>query len=109
VAPGSSDGDFDERLARARQRGGQSAGDPEQPSLLGYAFRIGTELVVGVVVGGAIGWGLDRWLGTHFLLFAFLVIGIGAGFLNVFRGARAMNAEMAKGPPAPSVPDDEDD
>jgi ATP synthase protein I len=112
VAPESSEGgDFDERLARAKKkRGGGGSDGPEQPSLLGFAFRIGTELIAGVAVGGLIGWALDRWLGTSpLLLILFFVIGTGAGFMNVFRGARAMNAEQAKGPPAPGVPDDDDD
>jgi ATP synthase protein I len=57
---------------------------------LGQAFKISSELVAGVFVGGFIGWALDRWLGTHFFLIVFLLLGIAAGFLNVIRAARNM-------------------
>ncbi len=59
-------------------------------SALGKAFKISTELVAGVFVGGFIGWALDRALGTHFLIVIFLLLGIAAGFLNVIRAARGM-------------------
>src|SRR6266481_647605 len=41
---------------------GPSSG--RRSTALGMAFRLSTELVVGVGVGGALGWALDRWLGT---------------------------------------------
>ncbi len=47
---------------------------------LGYALRLGVELVAGVAVGGFIGWALDRWLGSApFLMVVFLVLGAAAG------------------------------
>jgi ATP synthase protein I len=109
----SGDGDQDERKAppessdRLRDRlreldrklepGGdkrESMSDKEQgqrSSALGKAFKISTELVAGVFVGGFIGWALDRWLGTNPLfLLIFLLLGIAAGFWNVIREARGM-------------------
>ena len=60
-------------------------------SVLGKAFRLSTELVAGVFVGGIFGWLLDRWLGTlPLFLLVFLLLGIAAGFLNVIRAAREM-------------------
>ena len=40
---------------------------------LGLAFRLSTELVSGIVVGGVMGWSIDKWLGTQpwFLLIFF--------------------------------------
>jgi ATP synthase protein I len=76
---------------------------------LGQALRLATELVVGVGVGGVIGWGLDRILGTApFLLVGFLILGAAAGILNVMRTAKAM---QPKGPlPGKDLgPDDDDD
>jgi len=103
--------DFDRRLERANaQRGDAPSRGAANPSPLGLAFRIGTELVVAVAVGAVIGWLLDQWLGTHWLIVPFLLLGIGAGFRNVFRHARQMNeaaAQDAKN--LPSVPDDDDD
>ena len=60
---------------------------------MGEAFKIVGELVVGVVVGGGIGWVLDRQFGTTpWLLVLFLVIGFAAGMSNVIRTARRMQA-----------------
>jgi ATP synthase protein I len=102
--------DFDRRLARANaQRGDAPSREPANPSLLGRAFRIGTELVAAVIVGGGIGWLLDQWFGTRWLIVPFLLLGMAAGFLNVFRHAREMNeAAVRDAKNLPSVPDDDD-
>lgn len=100
--------DFDRRLAHARKADGGAGRPPPTP--MGIAFRVGTELIAGVLVGALIGWFLDRWLGTGpWLLIVFFCLGAAAGFLNVFRAAREMNAEAMKGPLPPSVPDDDDE
>ena len=63
---------------------------------MGIAFRLSTDLVAAVVVGGVIGWFLDRWLGTApWLLLLFFFLGVAAGILNVMRTAREMNAAAA--------------
>ncbi|MFB3817683.1 MAG: AtpZ/AtpI family protein [Candidatus Methylomirabilales bacterium] len=47
---------------------------------------IGVALVAATAIGLAIGYGLDRWLGTSpWLTLTFLLFGIAAGFLNLFR------------------------
>jgi ATP synthase protein I len=52
------------------------------------AFRLSSEFIAGVVVGGALGWFLDRWFGTTpWGLIVFLLLGFGAGVLNVMRAA----------------------
>lgn len=85
--------DLSQRLERARGEAAKkdasgllSAGLPK--SATGLAFRVGVELVAGVVVGGAIGYGLDRWLGTSplFLIVMFF-LGAGGGIMNVWRAA----------------------
>jgi ATP synthase protein I len=71
--------------------------DSEPPSNLGIAFRLSTEFVAAVVVGGAIGWGLDRIFGTSPLLLILLFLfGVAAGFRNVVRAAREMNENASK-------------
>lgn len=56
------------------------------------AFRIATELLAGLILGGVIGWFLDDWLGTKpFLFLVFFALGAAAGMLNVFRYAYRMN------------------
>ena len=53
---------------------------------LALAGRVALELVAGVVVGGFLGWMLDRWLGTTpgFMLGLFF-LGAAAGMMNVWR------------------------
>jgi ATP synthase protein I len=77
---------------------------------IGVGFRIAVELVVGVAAGGFIGWLLDRQLGTRpWLLLVFLILGIAAGMLNVFRTAQRMQKEAEPlQRAAPSVRDDDD-
>ena len=72
------------------------------PSQSGIAFRLATELVAGLVVGGGLGWGID-WLFGHFgirtrpaFMIVFLLLGIAAGIRNVMRAANEINAEVAK-------------
>ena len=79
---------------------------------MAYGMRMAAELVGAVIVGGAIGWGLDRWLGsTPWLFLLFFVLGFAAGVLNVVRAYERMQKEiMARtgGRIGHSVPGDED-
>jgi len=79
------------------------------PTSLGIAGRFATEFVVAIVVGGGLGWLLDRFLGTRpiFLLVMF-VFGAAAGIVNVMRAARELNAKSAGAGPAASQDDDEE-
>lgn len=53
-------------------------------------FRIGVELLSGVLVGAAVGYVLDRLAGTQpWLLILFMFFGGGAGVLNVYRFAKS--------------------
>ena len=57
-------------------------------SAFARGFRLSTELVAGVLVGAALGWLLDRWLGiSPWGLIVFLLLGFAAGILNVMRAA----------------------
>ncbi len=57
-------------------------------SAIARGFRLSTELVAGVLVGAAIGWLLDKWLGiSPWGLIVFLLLGFAAGVLNVMRAA----------------------
>ncbi len=79
---------------------------------MAYGMRMAAELVGAVMVGGAIGWGLDRWLGsTPWLFLLFFVLGFAAGILNVVRAYERMQKEiMARtgGNIGHKAPDDED-
>lgn len=88
--------DLDERLKRLRGegalRGKASGGGGDPRSGLGFAFRIGVELVAALFVGVGIGLLLDRWLGTSpWLMIVFIVLGAAAGLLNVYRVMARMN------------------
>lgn len=74
----------------ARPGGGSRSGDGPRRENVGVGLRIALDLVAGVVVGTALGWGLDRWLGTKpwFLIVGFMV-GSAAGFMSVVRIAQA--------------------
>ena len=90
--------DFEDRLARARER----ERPPEERSAhalpqsgLGLASRIGTELVVTLVMGIAIGYGIDRWLDTRpWFLIGFTLLGGAAGLWNVFRLAMGQGSPV---------------
>lgn len=90
----SGDGSFEERLRAAREKQGldpkPGAAKGELGGLDGAAWRIGVrvgvEMVSALVVAVAIGWGLDRWLGTTpVFLGVFVLLGGAAGVLNVWR------------------------
>lgn len=88
---------FEARLEAARRGGKPNKRLLNETTAFGIAFRLVAELVSGLVVGGGIGWLLDRWLETSpWLLVVFFVLGAAAGIMNVFRAAREMNTAREK-------------
>ncbi|MEO8652210.1 MAG: AtpZ/AtpI family protein [Hyphomicrobiaceae bacterium] len=79
---------------------------PQGPSPASRGLRASAELIGGIVAGGLIGWYLDKWLGTQkpVMFVLFFLLGAAAGIMNVIRSAM-----RDKTPPAPSVPDDDDE
>lgn len=90
--------DFDARLRAAREEADAVAGRRPRraaASGFGFALRIGVELVAALIVGGGIGFLLDRWLGTApWLLVVFFLLGAGAGFVNVYRVMAGMGQSV---------------
>lgn len=84
---------FDRRLEAAERRSGLKVEDPKadapseaEQSLPALALRAGTEMISALVVGVAIGWGLDHWFHTRAIfLILFALLGGSAGVLNVWR------------------------
>ena len=72
-------------------------------------YKLASEFVAGVLVGGLIGFGLDKLFGTlPLFLIVFLLLGFGAGILNMSRSANRTPPtaeELAKMP----KPDDDED
>ena len=74
------DAEATERQNQQAQRGSSSG--------MAMAWRLGSEFVSGVLVGGGIGWLIDTWLGlTPWGLIIFLLLGFLAGMLNMLRSA----------------------
>tara|TARA_B100000401_G_scaffold367837_1_gene266245 strand:+ start:62 stop:337 length:276 start_codon:yes stop_codon:yes gene_type:complete len=61
------------------------------PSPIGNAFKLSTELVSAVAVGTIIGFILDKTFGTKpWLILIFFFVGVIAGILNVIKSAKNM-------------------
>lgn len=93
---------FAERLQALRstvqQDDGRGGGRSTPQTPAGWVFRLSVELAAGLVVGGVIGWGLDRWLGTNpLMLILFFLLGAAAGIYNVIRTAMQMNRAAQDG------------
>jgi ATP synthase protein I len=110
-----------ERLDKARAGRGparKAGGNPGLQQGLALGFRIGIELVTAVVVSVALGWAIDRWLGTRpWVMLVMFFLGIAAGMLNVYRavtgtsgavGYRRPGPQDRGNPPPPQKWDDED-
>jgi ATP synthase protein I len=102
----AGDDNFEARLRRARERRRADAGSEPRPpggtdaSALARGFRLSSELVGAVLLGGAIGWLLDRWLGiSPWGMIVFLLLGFAAGVLNVMRAAGIVPPQTMHPPP----------
>lgn len=84
---------FDAKLKAARERIGESdTGElAREGTSLGYGFRLSVELLAGLLVGLGMGYVIDGWLGTRpWLMLVFMILGLGAGILNVMRVTKQM-------------------
>ena len=90
-----------ERVDAARRK---SAGPDQnaEPTPIGIAFRLGTELVSAVIVGTGLGMGID-WAFQHWAhlstrpvgLVVMFVLGSIAGIRNVYRTSQQISAKAA--------------
>ena len=88
--------EIEDRLRKARDKRGEVRRVEPPNSKLGIAFRLVTELMAAVIVGGVMGWGLDRLLGTGpFLFIVMFMVGVAAGIFNVVRSAQQLNRDQA--------------
>ena len=99
---------LDALKTRRAPAGGPAAKSPQ--SAYGPAFKFAAELIVGVIVGGGLGWALDRQFGTApWLMVVLVIVGFAAGLLNVVRSAQEAqkrNEPLQKA--APSIVDDDE-
>ena len=92
--------DLDARLKEAQAREAKPGGSAPSSTTsgLGVGLRIGVEMVSALAVGLAIGWGLDRWLGTKpWLMVVFFFLGAAAGILNAYRASTGMDDSVGFG------------
>jgi len=82
-------------------------------SAMSLGLRAGSEFVAAIIVGGLIGWGLDRLLNTKPLfLIAFFLLGVAAGVWNVIRATSPLSrakTPVKDGPQAPPGVDEDED
>jgi ATP synthase protein I len=106
--------DLDARLAAEKSEkaaAGKSAIQYQGASDYSKGYKLASEFVAGVLVGGLLGYGLDRLVGTlPLFLIIFLLLGFGAGILNMARAANRTppTAEELAKMPKPNDDDDED-
>ena len=63
----------------------------DNPSSIGAAFKLSTELVAAVAVGTIIGFIFDQTFGTRpWFILIFFFVGVVAGVTNVIRSAKNM-------------------
>ncbi len=116
-APVSDDAMLSERLGRLDRRLSalkdnvkaqrsqaeeQNNDSSARASALARGFRLSSELVAGVLVGAAIGWGIDHLFSTSpWGLILFFFLGFAAGVINLMRvaGVAPDVHDRLKGPP----------
>ena len=94
--------DLDRQLDERRAKDKASSPVAEESEQSGYALalRLGADFVAGVILGAALGWGVDRLFGTApWGLVVFLFFGFAAGTLTALRSAGLVK-------PGPAGPDD---
>ena len=84
--------ELDRRLAAARgDKAPARSTRRDEITAASMAWRMVIELVMAIVIGGAMGWGLDTLLGTMPLfLVVFVLLGVGAGVRLMLRTAEEM-------------------
>ena len=87
----------DSRKTRTDLSGNEQDAAQAKASAMAVGLRLSSELVAGVLVGAALGWGFDRLLSTSPLgLIVFLLLGFVAGVINVMRAAGAMSKQSER-------------
>ena len=76
---------------------------PREPAAVSHrqtavAYRVLVDMIAGLLVGGFLGYWLDRWLGwAPYALIGGLIVGFAAGVNNAWRAIRVFSEDAAKG------------
>jgi len=107
-------GELGDKIRQARrERPGVAAANAIRQSEMtgmGRSFRMASEFVAAIIVAAALGMGLDALFNTQpIFMIGMMLLGFGAGVMNISRAAAEMNAAAPKPDPDKLVPDDDDD
>jgi ATP synthase protein I len=91
--------ELDAQLKKARG----TVEKPREPAAVSHrqtavAYRVLVDMIAGLLVGGFLGYWLDRWLGwAPYGLIGGLIVGFAAGVNNAWRAIRVFSEDAAKG------------
>lgn len=89
--------DLNKRMGRDVEDAGKESGAKSAKAGYGNAFRLSTEFISAILVGAAIGYGIDWVAGTlPWGMIVFLMLGFVAGVLNVLRASGEIASPAAK-------------
>lgn len=96
--PSSSEtSDFPSRLGEAREAHAKKHADVPG-STHSLALRVGSDFIAGILVGGLLGWGVDKSFGTSpWGLIIFLALGFVTGTHLAIRSANEINKRAQTG------------
>ncbi|MEO1493474.1 MAG: AtpZ/AtpI family protein [Pseudomonadota bacterium] len=89
--------DLDRRIAAARDAGKpKPRAEKEKYAAMSMGWRITIELVMSIMVGAAMGWGLDSLLGSlPLFLIVFILLGFAAGVRTMLHTVEEMQRKEA--------------
>jgi len=90
--------ELDRRIKTARDAGQpKPRADKEKYAAMSLGWRMVIELVLSVMIGAAMGWGLDSLLGSlPLFLIVFVMLGFAAGVRSMLRTANDMQLKGAE-------------
>ncbi len=90
------------KLKKARETSRHGRPDEAQsgranPPTYALGMRVALEMVAAFIAGGAIGWYLDRWLGTSpWMLIIWVALGFASGIRSAYRVSQQVTRDANK-------------
>ena len=91
--------DVEARLRKARgESSARPGGEGPPSSARGAAYRLGSDIIAGLLAGAILGWGLDKLLATTpWMLIVCMLLGFAGGVMNAIRQLQKWNQEQGSG------------